>query len=67
MYTVTLTKQKYYTLIDTILPRGRKTLEKYSSLGTVSQENGYLNGSAEKKRGFHASSIGIDFNLHRFN
>lgn len=42
MYTVTLTKQKYYTLIDTILPTGEKTLEKYSSLGTVSQENGYL-------------------------
>lgn len=45
MYTVTLTKETYYTLIDTmlLLPRGqKKTLEKYSSLGTVSQENGYL-------------------------
>lgn len=44
MYTVTLTKGRKKTIHSSILCyfyQGGK-LEKYSSLGTVSQENGYL-------------------------
>lgn len=43
MYTVTLTKEKkLYTLRYYATSTKGGKLEKYSSLGTVSQENGYL-------------------------